>query len=146
MMATTTINEVGVHNFDYAKTEDDVSTFYVQVVSRISRGNLQSSAVLETSYESAQRQRHLNAFNYVRSKRDVQNELNQIKQSKTELPLHGIPIAVKDNFCVNGVPTTCSSKMLHNFKPPYTATVVQKLIDAGAVVVGKTNMDEFGMG
>ncbi|CAH1798273.1 unnamed protein product [Owenia fusiformis] len=60
--------------------------------------------------------------------------------------LEGIPVAVKDNFCTTGVKTSCSSHMLNNFYPPYNATVVQKFIDNGAYVMGKTNMDEFAMG
>ena len=61
-------------------------------------------------------------------------------------PLAGIPIAIKDNMCTEFGTTSCGSKSLQNYRSPYTATAVQKLIDAGAVIVGKTNMDEFAMG
>ena len=61
-------------------------------------------------------------------------------------PLAGVPVAIKDNMCIEGQRTTCSSKILYNFKPTYTSEAVENLKKAGAVIIGKTNMDEFAMG
>jgi aspartyl-tRNA(Asn)/glutamyl-tRNA(Gln) amidotransferase subunit A len=66
--------------------------------------------------------------------------------SKDQSPLLGIPLAIKDVICVEGLPTTCGSRMLESYVPPFSATAVQKLCTAGAVILGKTNCDEFAMG
>lgn len=88
---------------------------------------------------------------YVTIDKDVALKLakdTQDKIDKGELngPLAGIPVAIKDNMCTEGMLTTCSSKILGNFVPTYSSTAVTKLTDAGAVIIGKTNMDEFAMG
>jgi aspartyl-tRNA(Asn)/glutamyl-tRNA(Gln) amidotransferase subunit A len=87
----------------------------------------------------------LNAFLTVAGERAL-DRAKAVDRDKRSAPLAGVPVALKDNICMRGITTTAASRALEQFVPPYEATVVKKLESAGAVVMGKTNCDEFAMG
>ncbi|MBV9919212.1 MAG: Asp-tRNA(Asn)/Glu-tRNA(Gln) amidotransferase subunit GatA [Solirubrobacterales bacterium] len=105
---------------------------------RIRAGEIEPAELFETYRERAAGD-ELNAFTWVADDPPARAAYGQAA-------LGGVPIAVKDLFCTEGVPSQAGSRILEGYRPPYTATVVQRLLDAGAPLLGKTNQDEFAMG
>ena len=91
----------------------------------------------------------LHAFNYVMgdaARAAAEDVDRRVAAGEDPGPLAGVPVALKDNLCTRGIPTTCSSRILEGWLPPYDATVVERVRAAGGIVIGKTNLDEFAMG
>tara|TARA_B110000008_G_scaffold252826_1_gene267701 strand:- start:98 stop:1555 length:1458 start_codon:yes stop_codon:yes gene_type:complete len=107
---------------------------------------ISTSELTQETLEIAKKYKELNCFVTMNEEFSTKKAASIDLDKKTTSPLSGIPLAQKDLFCTEGLRTTCSSKILANFIPPYTATVVKRLEDAGSITIGKTNMDEFAMG
>ena len=120
------------------------------IAAAVRSGQSSAADVLEQHLARlAEREGELHAFNLVlveRARAAAAQVDQRVALGEDPGPLAGVPVALKDNLCTRGVPTTCSSRILADWRPPYTATVVERLTAAGAVVVGKTNLDEFAMG
>jgi aspartyl-tRNA(Asn)/glutamyl-tRNA(Gln) amidotransferase subunit A len=99
-------------------------------------------ALRKTIQEKDGDSRHIHAYIYP----DKSSPFHRKVEKNLNAPLWGVPIAMKDNLCVEGQEATCASKILQGFVSPYNATVVEKLLNAGAIVYGRTNMDEFAFG
>ncbi|NRT88021.1 Asp-tRNA(Asn)/Glu-tRNA(Gln) amidotransferase subunit GatA [Clostridium beijerinckii] len=121
-----------------------------EMVEKIKSGELTSEALVQSYIEEiTKNEGTINAFLTL----TCDEALAKAKEIDTKIKageslgrLAGIPIAIKDNICTEGVNTTCASKMLEDFIPPYDATVIKKLLAEDAIIIGKTNMDEFAMG
>ena len=121
-----------------------------QIAADVRSGASSAAAELDASLAAiAARNDELNVFLHVdvEGARAAAAEVDAaLARGESVGALCGVPIAIKDNLCQVGVPTTCSSKILEGWRPPYNATVIERLLAAGAVPVGKTNLDEFAMG
>ncbi len=122
----------------------------VDIATKVADGSVTATSVLEEHLARiGERETEIHAFNLVtaESARAAAQSIDEaVAKGRPVGRLAGVPIALKDNMCTRGVDTTCSSKILQGWKPPYDATVVTRLGAAGAVFVGKTNLDEFAMG
>jgi len=121
-----------------------------ELLVKMNSGEISSEEITSACLEEINRRDgSINAFLSIQQEAALEKarEVDQKRKSGKPLgKLAGIPIALKDNICAEGVPTTCASKMLENFVPPYDAHIVEQLKAADAVLIGKTNQDEFAMG
>ncbi len=122
----------------------------VDLAAAVRAGRLTATAVVEDYLAAIELDDPtIHAFNTVMGDeaREAAGRIDAaVAEGRDPGPLAGVPVALKDNMCTRGTPTTCSSKILEGWRPPYDATVVERLRAAGAVVIGKTNLDEFAMG
>jgi aspartyl-tRNA(Asn)/glutamyl-tRNA(Gln) amidotransferase subunit A len=127
-----------------------VTATAAQTAEVIRTGSRSAREVVDECLEAIEaREPELHAFNLVRADaaRESADAVDAARARGDDLgPLGGVPVVVKDNLCTRGVATTCSSRILEGWHPPYTATVVERVTRAGGIVVGKTNLDEFAMG
>jgi aspartyl-tRNA(Asn)/glutamyl-tRNA(Gln) amidotransferase subunit A len=121
----------------------------VALLNRMNAGETTSEEIVGDLLDRAEREKRLNVFVHLEAGRilDQARKVDRRRKAGEPLgPLAGVPVAIKDLLCVQGEPTTCGSRMLRGFRPPYDATVIARLKAAGAILFGKTNMDEFAMG
>ena len=119
------------------------------LLARMNAGETTSEEIVGSLLDRAERDERLNVFVHLDAERILAQARAVDRRRKAGEPLGplaGVPVAIKDVLCVEGEPTTCGSRMLRNFRPPYDATVIARLKAAGAILFGKTNMDEFAMG
>lgn len=122
----------------------------LEIAHDVATGASSAQAELQRSLDAiAARNDELNVFLHLDTERAQAMAASidaRIARGEAVGPLAGVPVAIKDNLCQVDVPTTCSSKILEGWRPPYNATVIDRLVAAGAIPVGKTNLDEFAMG
>ena len=122
----------------------------VEIAAAVRRGERSAREVVDEHLDAiAAREDELHTLNLLLADeaRAAADEIDRrVAAGEDPGPLAGVPVGLKDNMCTRGIPTTCSSKILDGWRPPYDATAVTRLREAGAVIIGKTNLDEFAMG
>uniref|UniRef100_A0A1B0C379 Glutamyl-tRNA(Gln) amidotransferase subunit A, mitochondrial n=1 Tax=Glossina palpalis gambiensis TaxID=67801 RepID=A0A1B0C379_9MUSC len=121
----------------------------IHLTNKFAEGSNSPLEVTKSAFNDAEKFKNLNAFIKLTKKLaydSATESTHRYSEKRTKGPLDGVTIAIKDNFCTKGIHTTCASKMLEDFIPPYNATIYERLLNNGAILIGKTNMDEFAMG
>ena len=121
----------------------------LQLGAAIRRGEVSPTEAVKAALERIEETAGDNAFTEITAERALERAAwaeKELAAGRLAGPLAGVPMALKDNICTRGVSTTCASRILAGFRPPYDATLVERLEGAGAVSLGKLNMDEFAMG
>ena len=135
---------------DLTGSGTDVPTTATDIAWNVRNGIVRAADVVEAHLATIERRDgDVHAFNLVladEARARAAEIDDMVSVGRDPGLLAGVPVALKDNLCTHGVPTTCSSRILDGWKPPYDATVVTRLHDAGAIAIGKTNLDEFAMG
>ena len=116
-----------------------------EIKQMISQKEISNKEIIQEVFKLINENSYLNAFVTLNEDNSIK-KAEELDNNPSDSSLAGVPIAQKDLFCTKGLRTTCGSKILDNFIPPYTATVIENLENAGCISVGKTNMDEFAMG
>ena len=133
-----------------SSADDAVKGSATALAAGVRSGELSAADVLESSFGAiSERDDEINAFLHLTRDRALAQaaKVDQaVAAGEDPGPLAGVPVALKDNMCTRGEPTTASSRILEGWRPPYNATVIDRLEAAGAIIVGKTNLDEFAMG
>src|SRR5947199_3134939 len=127
---------------------DFAETTLANLRDRVGRGEITARAAAESALDAAEKLNEtLNAFLEI-NREGALKRADEIDARITagETPALPVPIAIKDNICVKGLQTSCGSSILGPYRPPYNATAIERLLEAGAIIVGKTNCDEFAMG
>ena len=122
----------------------------LETAAAVRAGTTTAASLVDTALAAIDaREQEIHAFNLVladQARADAAAIDARVARGEDPGPLAGVTVALKDNMCTRGTPTTCSSRILEGWKPPYDATVVERLRAAGAIAIGKTNLDEFAMG
>src|SRR6516165_7232630 len=121
-----------------------------EIQSLLKNKDVSATEIVKADYDHIESvEKEVRAFNHLTKELAMTQakRIDEMLRAKEALPpLAGVPVAIKDNMCVAGYPTACGSKILENYVPTFQSTAVEALFDAGALCIGKSNLDEFAMG